>query len=375
VPYKYPNYPSQARRLADAGTSLLEALSDPLMDRAIAIVDLEAATSSELLSTNLRAGFEGTSEKPVITLRSPEDVLSGILLELQSANTLMAAGLAMNELGGGAESRFLSDTVAQIRSTSSDMGSHISKSASMRFAPQTEASATVAEAVKLFGDSASRAIESIADGTENVISSAFAKLKEVDQTKVSQAIDNLGESFEVVATVGRLIGQGLEKLKAVLNALSNLCGADALADIRAKVREIWQKFNAGQTLVRTIIGVPTAQRRVADFAARPTLGIVELDGVSRDLALLEDKYQGKRKILNGLESAVALALGIVGALQVFGLWAATPWVALAAGGAYASIIGGALLVGMNYTGSRPLFGWIRGVCEILQKLDTPKEVQ
>ncbi len=372
--YQYSDYPSQARRLADAGANLLEAMTDPAMDRGIVIVELEAA-STATLPNDLRARFEPAATTPVASLRSPEDVLSGILLELQSANALMAAGLAMNEHGGGPDSRFLSDTVAQIQSTSSDLKSHIAASAKMQFAPQQEASTTLVESLKLFRDSAGRTLESIAGGTESLISSAFGKLKEVDQSKVSQAIDNLGKSFEVVTTAGKLIRQGLEKLKGVLDALSNLCGADALTDIKAKVREIWKEFTADRTLVRSIIGVPAVQKRVIDFAALPGLEISGLDCLSRDLALLEDKYQGKRKILSGLESAVAVAMGIVGALQIFGLWAATPWVALAAGGAYAAIIGGALLVGMNYTGSRPLFGWIRGVSEILQDPRLPKEDQ
>ncbi len=372
--YQYSDYPSQARRLADAGSSLLEAMADPAMDRGIVIVELEAATSATP-PTDLRARFQPAAVTPAAAPTSPEDVLSGILLELQSANTLMAAGLAMNEHGGGAESQFLGDAVAQIRSTSSDLGSHLAKSSKLQFAPKAEPSATLEEAMKLFRDSAGRTLESIAGGTESVISSAFHKLKEVDQSKVSQAIDNLGKSFEIVATAGKLIRQGLEKLKAVLEALSNLCGADALADVKAKVRDIWQKFTADQTLVRTIIGVPAAQRRVTDFVALPGLKIPGLDGLSRDFALLEDKYQGKRKILNGLEAAVVLAMGIVGALQIFGLWAAAPWVALAAGGAYAAIIGGALLVGINYTGSRRLFGWVRGVCDILQDPRPPKAVQ
>jgi hypothetical protein len=143
-------------------------------------------------------------------------------------------------------------------------------------------------------------------------------------------------------------------------------GADLMKDIKSKVREVWDKFTDDKTLVRRIIGEPAAHQRVQQFADQPGLEIRPWDGISHDLAGLEDKYQAVRKILAGLVSGVVLAAGIVGTLQVFGLWAAAPWVALAIGGAYAAIIGGALLVGLNYTGSRPLFAWTRGVCEIVQ---------
>jgi hypothetical protein len=362
--YQYSDYPSQARRLANAGASLLEAMEDPSMDPALAIVELEAAGST-IPPADLRARFEPVAGTGPASPPSAEDVFSRILLELQSANALMAAGMAMNEHGAGAEPRFLNDAVAQIRSTSSDLAAHMAKSTKLQFAPATKPSVTPEDALRLFGDSARRTLESIAGGTESVISSAFSKLKDVDQSKVSQAIDDLGKSFQVVATAGKLIRRGLEKLKAVLEALSNLFGTDAMAEIKAKVREIWQKVAADKTLVRNIIGTAAAQRQVGAFAAQPGLKISSLDDISRQLALLEDRFQGKRNILNGLETAVVVAMGIVGALQVFGLWAAAPWVVLAAAGAYAAIIGGALLVGMNYTGSRRLFGWTPGVCGIV----------
>ncbi len=362
---KYSEYPSRARRLADTGTSLLETMTDPTMDRAIVISELEAATSS-IPPSDLRTRFEpALAAKPAMPSQSPEDVLSGILLELQSANALMAAGLAMNEHGRGADPKFLNDTVAQIQATSSDVGLQIAKSTALGFAPQTEPSANQVDALKLFRESADRTLQSIDSGTKRVIGSAFEKLKEVDKSKVSEAIDNLGKSFEVVATAGRLIRQGLEKLKAVLDTISSLFGSEALADLKDKVRDTWQKFTGDQDLVSKVIGVPVAQRRVSTFSALPGLELSKLDVLSLNLALLEDSYQGKRKILDGLVSAVVIAMGIVAALQFFGLWAAAPWVALAAGGAYAGIIGGALLVGMNYTGSRPLFAWTRGVCEIV----------
>jgi|SRR5882724_2157122 len=372
--YQYSDYPNRARRLADAADSLLEAMEDNAMDRSLVIAELEAATST-ILPADLRARFEPAVATVAVAPQSAEDALSRILLEFQSANALMAAGIAMNEHGNGGDSQYLSDAVAQIRSTSSELGTHIAESTKLRFAPQTKPSATPEAARKLFRDSASRTLESIAGGTESVISSAFSKLKAVDQAKVSEAIDNLGKSFQVVATAGKLIRQGLEKLKAVLEALSNLFSDDVLADVKARVREIWQKFANEKTLVRDIIGLPAAQKRVGDFAEQAKLEISGLDSISRELALLEDKYQEKRNILNGLETAVVLTMGIVGALQVFGLWAAAPWVALAAGGAYAAIIGGALLVGMNYTGARRLFGWIRGVCEIVPGPDSIKAVQ
>lgn len=371
--YKYLEYPAQARRLADAGENLLEALADPAMDRGIVLSQLDAAASLAQ-QTDLRARFEAGSESGPAAPASAEDLLSGLLLELQSANTLMSSGLALNEHSKGSNSTFLNEAVAQIRSTSSDLTAQVAKSANMRFEAPSHPSASVEEALTLFRNNGDRTLGSIANGTEGIVKSAFAKLKEVDETKVSEAIQNLGNSFEIVAVAAKRIRQGLEKLKAVLDYLSSLVGKDAFADIKAKVTEIWQNFVGDTTLVRRIIGEPAARKRIDEYAALPSLRIGALDGVSREFALLEDKYQAKRKILNGLLSGLILGMSIVGALQFFGLWAAAPWLALAAAGAYAAILGTALLVGMNYTGARPLAGWIRGVCEIVQESLPPKSV-
>jgi hypothetical protein len=360
VASRYLDYPGQARRLADAGAGLLEVLADPDMDRNIAVMELETASSAKQ-STDLRMRFEAGAAAAVTAPSSPEDLLSAILLELQSANTLMAAGMALNEHGGGADSKHLYKTVAQVRSTSSNFESYLR----LGFESRAEPSASLSDARKLFLNSGDRALDSIAGGTEGVIGSAYQQLKKMDPSKVTEAIENLGQSFQVAAATGRLLRQGLEKLKAVLNALSKIFDDKALSDIKDRVREVWQKFTADKHLVRVIIGEPAARQRLSGFSELTDVEISGFDGISRELALLDDKYQGIQKILNGLVQAVILAMGIVAALQVLGLWAAAPWVALAAGCAYGAIIGGALLAGLNYTGSQPLFGWIRGVYQIV----------
>jgi small-conductance mechanosensitive channel len=192
----------------------------------------------------------------------------------------------------------------------------------------------------------------------------FTNLKELDQSKVSEALGTLGKSFQIVEAASRLIRRGLEKLKSVINALSDLFGSDAMADVKTKVQDVWKKFTNDNALVRNIIGLPAAQTRVRDFAQRAGQQLLTLDSLSRELALLEDKFQGKRNLLGGLEKAIVLAMSILAALQVFGLWPVAPWTVLAAAGAYTALIGAALLVGMNYTGSRRFVGWVRGVYEI-----------
>jgi len=361
--YSYSDYPARARKLADAGDNLLEAISDPTAEQSIVVVDLETSASG-IAPADLQRRFE-PAPNVVSQPPSPEDILSGILLEFQSANALISAGIALDEHGSGSDTQFLKDAVSQLRETGADLSKHIQKAAVSGFAPTEAPSANLDTALTLFRTSATRTLDSIQAGTEGVIDSAFKKLKEQDKSKVAQAIDNLGKTFEVVKTAGNLIKQGLAKLKAVLAALSEMFGDEALSQIKAKVKEIWEKYTKENPLVATLIGIPDAKHRVNAFADAPGRQIQELDGLSRELALLEDKYQGKRQILDGLVSAVVLAMGVVGFLNVVGLWAASPWVALVAGGAYAAIIGSALLVGLNYTGTRRWAGWTRGVCEII----------
>jgi len=175
VAYQYEDYPSKANRVADAANSLLDAIGDPGIDSSLVIDELEAATST-VTAQDLRARFEPATPAPAAALQSAEDVLSQILLELQSANALMAAGVAMNEHGGGGETKYLTDAVAQIQSTSTDISAHMRASRQRGFAPQGEPSATPEAALALFQKSAGRTLDSIAGGTEGIISSAQPQL-------------------------------------------------------------------------------------------------------------------------------------------------------------------------------------------------------
>jgi hypothetical protein len=372
--YQYSDYPAKARRLADAGQNLLEALQDPSMDRGIAISDVEAATT--VTGADLRLGFDASAggvTKDAESYGTPDDTLSGLLLELQSANVLMSAGIALNEHGGGADGRLLQDSIGQISSSRSELESAMASSAAKQaFAPQEKPSGSVGDAVVLFRSSAERTLTSITEGTDGVINSIFKELKKLDGSKVLQAIDNLGQSFAVVASAGRLLRQGMEKLKSVLDALSKLFGADVLAKVKAEVKGIWEKFTSGQytkDLVRSIAGIKSAEDRISEIAKLQGLEISRLDGVSRKLAGLEDRYQGNVKILNGLIAGVVTAMAILAFLHLVG-----PWLALAAAGAYAAILAGSLVVAINYCGCRHLLNWVHGVCDIIEE-GRPRPVQ
>ena len=82
--HQYSDYPTHARRLADAGASLLEAIADPAMDRSLSIVELESAAATPPV-TGLRARFEPSQpQPPPHPLLLPQNCLRTCSLESSS---------------------------------------------------------------------------------------------------------------------------------------------------------------------------------------------------------------------------------------------------------------------------------------------------
>jgi hypothetical protein len=361
MPSELAAYPAQSQKLISAGRYFLETLSDSEADPGIAIKDLEVA-ASPLADSRLRfaAAPGGTAAAEAAAFSNLQDALAAAMLELQSANLLMSAGIAKNEHGAGANDKPLRVTLADISTTRTS----VQTGATFGFAASSKPSATLEEAAALFRTNAGKALDAITDGTVSIINSAAEQLKKMDGAKVLEAIDRLGQSFEVGAAAGRLIRQGIEKLKAVLDALSGLFSPEAFAAIKAKVQEIWKKIVSNEytkAAVRWMLDADDLQQQAEKIAASSNVTIASLDTASRGLAMLDDDYQRLLNVLNGIVAAITVAMGILALLHMLG-----PYLALAGGFAYVCVLGAAILAGMSYTGSGLTIGTAPRVCTLIE---------
>jgi hypothetical protein len=362
MPIPSSDYLVRAERLKRAGQGLLESVEDPDIDRNVATSDLETAATTQVSGDDRLRFSPAPGERNAPADSSPDGCLAALLLEVQSANILMSAGIALNEHGGGEDTQFLQTSISQIDSSSASLKSADNR---LRFAPPAGPSADLTAATILFRDNAERALTAISDGTADVIDSVIANLKKVGGVKVVEAIDNLGKSVDIVATASRLIRKGIEKLKSVLDAITNLFGNAAIQDIKEQVKSIWEKIEKGEytkQTVRWIVGKKIAEDRVAEIIKLPDLKLARLDVVSRELAVLDDGFQMHLSIIKGLLAAVTVAAGILAFLHALG-----PWLALLTAGVYLMLLAAALLIGMSATGQRPLTKWGAGVCTVIEE--------
>ena len=215
----------------------------------------------------------------------------------------------------------------------------------------------------VFQGNAGKALTAISDGTVSIIESAVTQLKKMDGAKVLEAINRLGQSFEAGVAAGRLITQGLAKLKSVLDSLSSLFGPEAFSAIKAKVEEVWKKIIGGdytRAAVRRALAIEGVEHRVSEIAASKALNIQSVDAVSRSLAMLDDDYQRLLKTLNGIVSAIVVAMGVLAFLHMAG-----PWMALTGAAAYVCVLAAAVIAGMSYTGTLPI-GPVQGVGDVIE---------
>lgn len=344
---------------------MIESLDDKSIDRSIAIQDLESAaqagTSSEaVLRFSAPAGVGAAQQAERI---SPDDALSGVLLDLQGANILLSAGIALNEHGRGSSKALLNYSLENAETTRGIVASDLKALETKKFAPKAGVKSLNLEgARKAFRENADGVLKDIVDDANAVVNDVLKKLKDFDGAKVLAGIDKLGESFQVVAAAGKLIRRGIELLNMALEALAKLFGKEAFAKVKGNVEEIWKKFKSGEyshDFLAWALDVKGTDTLITAALGQVDVNITLIDNATNDLPGLSDKYKSKMKLLRSLLSAVAVAGSIIAILHV-----AAPWIPLVFAGIYAALIGATVLVAMDYTDSGHVLGWVRGVGQI-----------
>ncbi|MEY2488205.1 MAG: hypothetical protein QOC70_147 [Verrucomicrobiota bacterium] len=363
--YQYADYSERSQRLISAGQLLLESLDDQSIDRSIAIQDLESAaqagTSSEaVLRFSAPAG--GGAAQPAEPI-SPDDALSSVLLDLQGANILLSAGIALNEHVGKPNKSLLNSSLENAESSRAIVASDLKAFETMMFAPKAGVKSLDLEgARKAFRENADGVLKDIVDDANAVVTDVLKKLKDVDGKAVLAGIDKLGESFQVAAAVGKLIHRGIELLNMALEALAKLFGKEAFAKVKGNVEKIWEKFSSGEythDFLAWALDVKGTDTLITAALGQQNVDFTVIDNATNDLPGLSDKYKSKMKLLRSLLSAVAVAGSIIALLHV-----AAPWIPLVFAGIYAALIGAAVLVAMDYADSGHVLGWVRGVGQI-----------
>jgi hypothetical protein len=320
---------------------------------------VEDATKSSVAADLGFTSAPGILEDPGA---STDEGLWALLYDFQSANLLIAAGVATE--GPSPAAQYLSQALSQIEAAQAEANSSSSLLGFEFEAGSVVKSADLHAARQSFKTDSQFALEQLVKEAEGVVESAFEQVKSLGGDKIQAAIESIGKSFPAVAEVGRLVKKGIEKLKAAIQSLFDLLGAAGLTEVKKRVTEVWNKLTKGEytaQLLAWIFGVNETHSRIETLLGRTDLTIEKLDGGSNKLRPLTEGYATKVRLIKALLAAVTL---IAAALKFF--HAALPWLPAALAAAYLSLMGAAVVIGMNYSGSGGALQWVTGVREIVE---------
>ena len=313
--------------------------------------------------------------------RISEDVIGSVLVDLQVANVLMAAGNAVGEVNGNAQPELLDEALNDLDETrpviASGLSSPLAKGAmSGRFNFSGEAAAEEEEkvfqsadaesAIQTFKKVSDETLEQLATGVYEVALGVLDALKKLSPEKVLEALDQLGGPVKTITGMARrLISQGIQKMKHAIDDLTRLIGNDAITNIKDKVEEIWNNREEGiaVALVGRLIGVETTRAAITALLSAKGIDKGIADQCSNEVARLLRPYRNNMAIAKKIVKAISFGSSVLLLTPIAG-----QKIALFAASSYLIILASVILIAMDYADSGRILRFVRGVGEIANGL-------
>jgi hypothetical protein len=312
--------------------------------------------------------------------RVTEDLFASVLADVQTANVLLTSGQNLGETGSVPNPQLLDEALSSLENTKRSLESSVvgPLAADLRagrfgFADDLGGAkpvpaADLTSAIKKFTDASNDTLISLVDEAQGVVKYVFEGLSKIDAKKVADALGELGKPIEGLQGIGRLVSQGIEKLKKAMDALTTLLDSKALAAIRERAGQVWKDLREGKLLGQVLgwaFDVDLTRKHIQEIMRVEGLRIDALNKACDDVAQLKIKFQENITIARRIAGGVTLA-GTVLAMTTI----AAPTAALATASAYVLILAGVVLIGMDYADSGRILDRVRGVDEIASDLRT-----
>lgn len=351
-----------ARRLRRA----LEQEDDARLDDAVGELEQIAAGRGRAGDRFGEFGFTGSpgSETAARPDPTPEQALRSLELDLEVANLLIAAGQAVGEVGSRADRALLDRSLGRLETTTRALELDAGQAGGFAFEAGQEAAPRLASpdlpaAIEAFRTRSGDMLQMLVRETQGVATAIIDALSQLDPQKVVEALGALGRHAQDLPNVGRLVRQGLRRLLAVVQGLTELIGVRAIEALRERIGRFWNEVREGRHVARAleaVLGVEVVTARIAEALAAEHLQADRLDRASEALDRLQPAFLQTVSTMRALVSGVALA----GTLLAFTALAG-PWLALATASAYLAILAATVLIAMDYADSEHLRQRVHGV--------------
>jgi hypothetical protein len=338
----------------------------------------EAKSYRAFMLSELKVTAVAATEKKE---RIGEDVIGSVLVDLQIANVLMAAGNAVGEVDGKAQPELLDQALNDLDQTQPVIARELaSPLAKGTMAGRFNFSGTVAgkeeekvfqsanpdSAVQTFKKVSDETLEQLVTGVYEVAVGVVDALKKLSPEKVLDALSQLGGPVKAISGMARrLISQGIQKMKQAINDLTNLIGNDAIKKVKDKVEEIWRNHEQGIALglLGKIIGVETTRATITNILGTKGIDKTLTDQGSTDVARLLAPYRNNMLIANKIVKAISFGSSLLLLTPITG-----PKIALFTASSYLIVLASVILIAMDYADSGGILRLVRGVGEIANSL-------
>jgi hypothetical protein len=373
-------YIRSSRNVVDALDILQTAISDGDLDEIEFASDELARTADSYLghTTQQQAfGFDEMAAVPATNLFKREqiasDLLVGVLLDLEMANTLVIAGQLVGETAGPASVEDLNEVRDQLDSLIIKVAppltgsvDTLSKTARFGFDETPKitlppASSNLATAKANFEKCAMETLEGLVAETRKVLDAAFKTVGDWDEAALNKAIGMVGECIDDLPWLGKLTNKGLLIAVQALQKLSKLLGLRHTKLLQEYAEEIIKQIKAGGELLGKFLiytyGMDKMKLRVRELLEKTSTNVSQIDGGARELINLKLRFTEDMAMVTRLINLLDVGKKTVGKLlpEAAGI--------LLFGAFYIVAMDYALLAGMDFADTTTIITLVEGIIE------------
>lgn len=319
------------------------------------------------------AASPGAAGPPVLIGGGPEDneILAGVLADLNVGNALLAAGQALGEGAGPGEDRELTSAISALTEVADDL-EHQARTGlvgAQRFeaAPASPDLPTAIDALQRQLDTT---LEELARASAGVVTDALTEVYKRAPDKLTQLIEELGTQLKLGEHSRRFVQLGLATIERALAALAQLFPLTLLETAKAEIRSLAERLKEGEAapaVLGWVIGVADVRADAERLRHQEDTTPDRLDRAVGALRALGERYSWLMKVASGIVTAIASVAGVA---SFVGL--AIPHLVVATAGAFLLVVATVVLLGLDYTDARKaLPGFVVGARSIIREAWSP----
>jgi len=324
---------------------------------------MSAADQHENEAARARQGFVAETEGPEAQLSTPE-MMSVVISDLHVANTLMAAGTALQETEAKPNPQLLDQALVGLQQTATIDQETISAFA---FTSTPVHSPDLPSARDVFRQRVTEALDEMVSLSKDACSSVISGLKKVDSQQALDALAKLGGPLAELPKMGLLFRKGVEKMQNALDFLKRMLDSAGLQEVKQKLTEIWSRVMDGtwaNVLLDWIFRVDAIKGMLPRAATSDKFAADQVDMATGELTPVVERHTSEMN----WAKAISAAVGFAGTILLGMAHVTLGTSALVLAGAYLLILGAIVLMGRDSAGHGSMFHGNRGVRAVVEGL-------